>query len=126
MRREASNWQIQHGVAIYIMEACANWSEFRLRNPDVPILMIDILHDATRWLVHWSALSMAKELLPRMMLEIPSNVKPKLRVDMKISYEWNGPDLEKPVPHPDQPRIRIPGLKHLGLDHWNDVPPAEK
>ena len=124
MRREASNWQIQHGVAIYIMEACANWTEFRQRNPDVPILMIDILHDATRWLVHWSALSLAKDLLPRMMLEIPSNIKPKLRVDMKISYEWNGPDLQEPVPHPDQPKIRIPGLKYLGLDHWNDVPPA--
>ena len=33
--------------------------------------MIDILHDATRWLIHWTALSMARDLLPRIMLEIP-------------------------------------------------------
>ena len=65
MRREASNWQIQHGVAVYIMEACANWVEFRRRNPNVPIVLIDILHDAQRYLVHWSVLSLAKELLPR-------------------------------------------------------------
>ena len=123
MRREASNWQIQHGVATYIMEACNNWSEFRQRNPNVPIVLVDILHDATRWLVHWTALSMAKELLPRMMLEIPSNVKPKLRVDMKISYDWYGPDIKEPVPHPDQPRIKIPGLKYLGLEQWNNVMP---
>jgi DNA polymerase I-like protein with 3'-5' exonuclease and polymerase domains len=123
MRREASNWQIQHGVAIYIMEACNNWSEFRQRNPDVPIVMIDILHDSTRWLIHWTALSMAREILPRIMIEIPSNLKPRLRVDMKISYEWNGPDIKEPVPNPEQPKIRIPGLKYLGLDHWNDVMP---
>ena len=123
MRREASNWQIQHGVAIYIMEACNNWSEFRQRNPDVPIVLIDILHDSTRWLIHWTALSMAREILPRIMVEIPSNTKPKLRVDMKISYEWNGPDMKEPAPNAEQPRIRIPGLKYLGLDHWNDVMP---
>ena len=85
--------------------------------------MIDILHDATRWLIHWSALSLAKDLLPRIMTEIPSNIKPKLRVDMKISYDWNGEDLKEAVPHPDQPKIRIPGLKYLGLDHWNEVMP---
>ena len=51
MRREASNWQIQHGVAVYIMEACANWMEFRRRNPNVPIVLIDIFHDAQRYLV---------------------------------------------------------------------------
>ena len=111
MRREASNWQIQHGVAIYIMEACNNWSEFRQRNPDVPIVLVDILHDSTRWLIHWTALSMAREILPRIMVEIPSNTKPKLRVDMKISYEWNGPDMKEPAPDAEQPRIRIPGLR---------------
>jgi hypothetical protein len=123
MRREASNWQIQHGVAVYIMEACNNWSEFRQRNPNVPIVMIDILHDATRWLIHWTALSLARDLLPRIMLEIPSNLKPRLRVDMKISYDWYGPEIKDPVPSPDQPRIRIPGLKYLGLDQWNEVMP---
>ena len=123
MRREASNWQIQHGVSIYIMEACANWSEFRQRNPEVPIVMIDILHDACRFLVHWSAVSMAKELLPRIMVEIPSSIKPKLRVDMKLTYEWNGDDIKEAIPHPDQPRIIIPGLKYLGLDAWNYIMP---
>jgi hypothetical protein len=185
MRREASNWQIQHGVAIYIMEACANWIEFRQRNPQVPIVMVDILHDSMRFLIHWSALGMAKELLPKIMLEIPSNVKPKLRVDMKITYEWNGEEIKivqaeevikqynqnmpaeaklsvKEIvgkiaktgassedelqacglpqnlaarlvndvfpnktyfPHPDQPKIHIPGLKFLGLDQWNYVTP---
>jgi DNA polymerase I-like protein with 3'-5' exonuclease and polymerase domains len=121
MRREASNWQIQHGVAIYIMEACANWVEFRRRNPNVPILLIDILHDAQRYLVHWSVLSLAQELLPRIMLEIPSNQRPKLRVEMKITYEWNGAEVKEFVPHPDQPDIEIPGLKYLGLEGWNKV-----
>jgi DNA polymerase I-like protein with 3'-5' exonuclease and polymerase domains len=125
MRREASNWQIQHGVAIYIMEACANWSEFRERNPSVPIVLMDILHDSMRFFVHWTALSMARELLPKIMIEIPSNIKPRLRVDMKVTYEWNGEDIKEaqPKPHPDQPKIRIPGLQYLGLDSWNDVMP---
>lgn len=123
MRREASNWQIQHGVAVYIMEACANWVEFRRRNPNVPIVLIDILHDAQRYLVHWSVVSLAKELLPRMMLDIPSNQRPKLRVDMKITYEWNGAEVNELVPHPDQPDIEIPGLKYLGLESWNRVTP---
>lgn len=123
MRREASNWQIQHGVAIYIMEACVNWADFRKRNPNVPIVLIDILHDSMRFLVHWSVLSLAKEILPRIMLEIPSNQKPKLRVDMKITYEWNGRDVKEAVPHPDQPDIEIPGLKYLALENWNYVKP---
>lgn len=123
MRREASNWQIQHGVAIYVMEACANWVEFRRRNPNVPILLMDILHDSMRYLVHWSVVSLAQELLPRIMLEIPSNQRPKLRLDMKFTYEWNGPEVKELVPHPDQPAIEIPGLKYLGLDSWNKVKP---
>jgi hypothetical protein len=123
MRREASNWQIQHGVAIYIMEACANWVEFRRRNPNVPILLIDILHDSLRYLVHWSVVGLAQELLPRIMLEIPSNQRPRLRVEMKFTCEWNGPEVNEFVPHPDQPDIEIPGLKHLGLDGWNKVKP---
>ena len=123
MRREASNWQIQHGVAVYIMEACANWVEFRRRNPNVPIVLIDILHDAQRYLVHWSVLSLAKELLPRIMLDIPSNQRPKLRADMRITCEWNGPQLKEFIAHPDQPDIEIPGLKYLGLEGWNRVKP---
>lgn len=123
MRREASNWQIQHGVAIYIMEACANWAEFRKRNLNVPIVLMDILHDSMRFLVHWSVLGLAKEILPRIMLEIPSNQKPRLRVDMRITYEWNGPEVNEPAPHPDQPDIEIPGLKYLGLENWNYVKP---
>ena len=112
MRREASNWQIQHGVAVYIMEACANWVEFRRRNPNVPIVLIDILHDAQRYLVHWSVLRLAKELLPRIMLD-----------DMRITCEWNGPQLKEFIAHPDQPDIEIPGLKYLGLEGWNRVKP---
>lgn len=122
MRREASNWQIQHGVAIYIMEACANWTLFRKRNPNVPIVLIDILHDAMRFLVHWSAWKQAHELLPRIMTEIPSNINPKLRADMQVTYEWNGPSVKEPIPHPDQPDIPIPSLKYLGLEAWNSVP----
>lgn len=121
MRREASNWQIQHGVAIYIMEACANWTLFRKRNPDVPIVLIDILHDAMRFLVHWTAWNLAREVLPKIMLEIPSNQKPRLRVDMRASYDWNGPAITEPAPHPDQPDIEIPGLRYLGLEAWNWV-----
>ena len=123
MRREASNWQIQHGVAVYIMEACANWVEFRRRNPNVPIVLIDILHDAQRYLVHWSVLSLAQELLPRIMLDIPSNQRPHLRVETRITYEWNGPEVKEFIPHPDQPDIEIPGLKYLGLEGWNQVAP---
>lgn len=123
MRREASNWPIQHGVAIYVMEACANWVEFRRGNANVPILLFDILHDAMRFLTHWSVLSLARELLPRVMLEIPSNQRPKLRVDIKITHEWNGPEITEFVPHPDQPEVAIPGLKYLGLDAWNKVRP---
>jgi hypothetical protein len=110
-------------AGFYIQESCANWADFRQRNPNVPIVAVDILHDAMRFLVHWSALSMAKEILPRIMLEIPSNIKPKLRVDMKITYEWNGESIKDAKPHPDQPRIAVPGLKHLGLDAWNNVMP---
>jgi DNA polymerase I-like protein with 3'-5' exonuclease and polymerase domains len=121
MRREASNWQIQHGVAIYVMEACANWAEFRRRNPNVPILLMDILHDSLRYLVHWSVVGVARDLLPRIMLEIPSNQRPKLRVEMKFTCEWNGAEVKEFVPHPDQPDIEIPGLKYLGLDAWNKV-----
>lgn len=123
MRREASNWQIQHGVAIYVMEACANWVEFRRRNPNVPILLMDILHDSLRFLVHWSVVGVARDLLPRIMLEIPSNQRPRLRAEMKFTYEWNGPEVKEFVPHPDQPDIEIPGLKYLGLDAWNKVKP---
>jgi len=123
MRREASNWQIQHGVAIYVMEACANWVEFRRRNPNVPILLIDILHDSLRYLVHWSVVALAQESLPRIMLEIPSNQRPRLRVEMKFTYEWNGPEVKEFVPHPDQPDIEISGLTYLGLDAWNKVKP---
>lgn len=123
MRREASNWQIQHGVAIYVMEACANWIEFRRRNPNVPILLMDILHDSLRYLVHWSVVGVARDLLPRIMLEIPSNERPKLRVEMKFTYEWNGPEVKEFVLHPDQPDIEIPALKYLGLGAWNQVKP---
>ncbi len=123
MRREASNWQIQHGVAIYVMEACANWVEFRRRNPNVPILLMDILHDSLRYLVHWSVAGVARELLPRIMLEIPSNQRPRLRVEMKFTYEWNGSEVQEFVPHPDQPDIEIPGLAYLGLGAWNKVRP---
>jgi len=122
MRREASNWQIQHGVAVYVMEACANWAEVRTRNPDLPIVLMDILHDSLRYLVHWSVVNLARELLPRVMLEIPSNQNPKLRAEMKFTYEWNGPEIKEFVPHPDQPEIEIPGLKHLGLEAWNHIP----
>jgi len=84
---------------------------------------MDILHDSMRFLVHWSVLGLAKEVMPRIMLEIPSNRKPELRVDMRITYEWNGPDVKEAVSHPDQPDIEIPGLKYLGLENWNHVKP---
>jgi len=57
------------------------------------------------------------------MLEIPSNQTPKLRVDVKVTYEWNGNEVKEAVPHPDQPDIEIPGLKYLGLEKWNHVKP---
>jgi len=84
---------------------------------------MDILHDSMRFLVHWSVLGLAKEVMPRIMLEIPSNRKPELRVDMRITYAWNGPDVKEAVSHPDQPDIEIPGLKYLGLENWNHVKP---
>ena len=53
-------------------------------------------------------LSLAKELLPRIILDIPSNQRPKLRVEMRITYEWNGQEVKEFIPHPDQPDIEIP------------------
>jgi len=86
-------------------------------------VLIDILHDAQRYLVHWSVLSLAKELLPRIMLDIPSNQRPKLRAEMRITCEWNGEEVQGFIPHPDQPDIEIPGLNYLGLEGWNRVKP---
>jgi len=68
-------------------------------------------------------LSLAKELLPRIMLDIPSNQRPKLRAEMRITREWNGEEVQEFIPHPDQPDIEIPGLNYLGLEGWSRVKP---
>lgn len=125
MRREASNWQIQHSVAVYIMQACYNWYQFRLQQPNFPMVLIDILHDSARWLVHWTHVHLAKKVVESVMTNIPANVNPRLRVDVNITYEWGGKPLSTYQPSPEQPRIRLEGLKYLGLDYWNDILPPE-
>jgi uracil-DNA glycosylase family 4 len=101
-QREASNWQIQHGVACCMMSACNVWSELRKVNPDLPIFLVDILHDATKWLIHKSALDLAPRIISTVMgsgLSFPKQLTPyvPLRHEVTFFHQWGGakiPDQE--------------------------------
>jgi uracil-DNA glycosylase family 4 len=56
--RQAANWQIQCGVACAMMQSMDNWqNRYKKKFPKMPMYLIDILHDATKFLFH-------KDLLP--------------------------------------------------------------
>lgn len=94
-QREASNWQIQHGVACCMMTACNVWSELRKVNPELPIFLVDILHDATKWLIHKSALDLAPRIISTVMgdgLTFPKQLTPyvPLRHEVTFFHQWGG------------------------------------
>jgi len=94
-QREASNWQIQHGVACCMMTACQVWSDLRKVNPDLPIFMVDILHDATKWLIHKSVIDLAPRIISTVMgdgLSFPKGLTPYVPLRHEITFyrQWGG------------------------------------
>ena len=66
--REASNWQIQGGVALACAQACNLWrTNYQLKYPKLPMYLIDILHDAFKWLIHKSMLPYYEEIVDSVM-----------------------------------------------------------
>jgi len=111
-QREASNWQIQHGVACCMMSACSVWSDLRKVNPDLPIFLVDILHDATKWLIHKSALDIAPRIISTVMgsgLAFPKKLTPyvPLRHEVTFYHQWGGSKIA------DQEIARIAGQTAL-------------
>jgi len=99
LQREASNWQIQHGVACCMMMSCSVWSKLRGANPELPIFMVDILHDATKWLIHKSVLDIAPKIISMVMgdgLEFPKSLKPytPLRHEISFYHQWGAKPIE--------------------------------
>ena len=102
LQREASNWQIQHGVACCMMSACSVWYELRKTNPDLPIFMVDILHDATKWLIHKSVLDLAPKIISTVMgdgLVFPKSMKIQvpLRHEIVFYQQWGGKKIDQNV-----------------------------
>ena len=90
-KREASNWQIQHGLACTMMEATKAYLEWKNKNPRVPLFFIDILHDATKYICHASYLEQAKEMIDYVMskgIRLPFEDTAGLRNAIDITYRW--------------------------------------
>jgi DNA polymerase len=100
MQREASNWQIQHGIACTMMSACKVWSTIRKDYQDLPIFLIDILHDATKWLIHKSALDVAPQIISTVMgsgIAFPFPTPSPLRHEVTFYEQWGGKPIEDRV-----------------------------
>lgn len=134
LEREASNWQIQHGIACCMMMSCSIWNTLRKEQPEIPMFLVDILHDATKWLIHKSALDVAPGLISRVMgddLVFPKafNHPNFLPLRHEISYynQWCGePIKEELIAHmpygvskPSNKIIEatVPSFQHLRLMH---------
>lgn len=95
-QREASNWQIQHGIGCCRMEASKAYLRIKRENPKMPYYMISILHDATKFLVHASAIDEAVEATHYIMgdgMELPFTPAAPLRHSMEISDAWMCPEI---------------------------------
>lgn len=104
LEREASNWQIQHGVACTMMMSCAIWKELRREQPELPMFLIDILHDATKWLIHKSVLDVAPGLISRVMgddLIFPKAFQHKnflpIRHEIEYYHQWCGDKIDPKI-----------------------------
>ena len=128
LQREASNWQIQHGVACCMMTACSVWSRLKAGNPEMPMFMVDILHDATKWLIHKSVLDLAPKIISTVMgdgLTFPRELKISvpLRHEVIFYEQWGGkkvPDNilatiagETSGVSPSEIELAVPTYKHL-------------
>lgn len=93
--REALNWQIQHGLAATMMEATkAYLSQKKIpSNQKMPFYLIDILHDATKYICHSSVLDEAIDIIHYTMddgIKLPFTPKARLRHTVEVSYNWCG------------------------------------
>jgi uracil-DNA glycosylase family 4 len=96
-QREASNWQIQHGIAAVMMEATKAYLDIKQKNPRMPMFLCDILHDATKYMVHNSILDEVKDIIEYIMdtgLNLPFKPGAKLRHSIDIAYSWCGTDVD--------------------------------
>lgn len=95
-QREASNWQIQHGIACCRMEASKAYLRIKQKNSTMPFYMVSILHDATKYLVHASVIEEAKAAIDYIMgegLEFPFEPAAPLRHSMEIAEAWMCPEI---------------------------------
>lgn len=95
-QREASNWQIQHGIGCCRMEASKAYLRVKRSNPKMPLYMLSILHDATKYLVHASIIEEGVEAIHYIMgdgMEFPFTPAVKLRHSMEISDAWMAPQI---------------------------------
>jgi len=95
-QREASNWQIQHGIGCCRMEASKAYLRVKRANRNMPLYMLSILHDATKYLVHASIIEEGVEAIHYIMgdgMEFPFTPAVKLRHSMEISDAWMNPEI---------------------------------
>jgi hypothetical protein len=96
-KREASNWQIQHGIACVKMEACKAFLDIKQQHRKMPFFLCDILHDATKYVVHGSVINEALEMVEHVMdtgLHLPFEAKAKLRHSVDLQVRWCGEKVD--------------------------------
>jgi DNA polymerase len=92
-QRQAANWQIQSGVACAMMQTCDIWrNKYRNKYKHLKMYLIDILHDATKFLFHKSMLAYHNEIIDDIMgtgLQLPFDHDRPLGFDATIykAYE---------------------------------------
>lgn len=97
--REALNWQIQHGLAATMMEATKAYLEQKHKpfHRNMPFFLIDILHDATKYICHSSVLDEAIDIVHYTMddgIQLPFKPKARLRHTVDINYNWCGEEVD--------------------------------
>lgn len=95
-QREASNWQIQHGIGCCRMEASKAYLRVKQANKNMPFYMVSILHDATKYLVPGKYIDEAVEAIHYIMgdgITYPFTPPVPLRHSMEISDAWLNPEI---------------------------------
>jgi DNA polymerase len=105
--RQAANWQIQSGVACAMMQTTTKWrTNYRQKYKRLPMYLIDILHDATKFLFHKSMLGYHNEIIEDIMgtgIKLPFPHEKPLGVDPTIykAYERKEYSESIDLDHPD-------------------------